>query len=180
MALLFAELGFRSGVEVGTWRGQFAEVLLISNPALHLYCVDLWKTYDGYTEFTDQKVQDESYRMAQRRIAPYNCKLMRMSSLEGMTHFKDGSLDFVYIDANHDFPSVVADIHGWLPKVRVGGILSGHDYRKWTPRHAMHVCEAVNGYTTAYGIEPWFVLGRDAIIAGEIREKHRSWMWVKC
>lgn len=180
LALLFAELGFALGVEVGTWRGQFAEILCKGNPALKLYCVDPWKAYGGYTDFKSQESLEWSYGRAQHRLAPYKCELMRMPSLEGVTHFADGALDFVYVDGNHDFPNVVADIHAWLPKVRAGGILAGHDYRQCINQHNMHVYEAVNGYTASYHIEPWFVLGRKLRVAGEIREGHRSFMWVKC
>merc|ERR1712228_746380 len=40
----------------------------------------------------------------------------------------DGELDFVYLDARHDFAGIVADIRAWWPKVRVGGVFAGHDF----------------------------------------------------
>jgi hypothetical protein len=40
----------------------------------------------------------------------------------------DGELDFVYLDADHTYEAVKADIAAWWPKVRVGGTLGGHDY----------------------------------------------------
>ena len=40
----------------------------------------------------------------------------------------DNSLDFVYIDANHSYACVMDDMTAWTPKVRSGGIVSGHDY----------------------------------------------------
>ena len=42
--------------------------------------------------------------------------------------FEDGSLDFIYIDGLHDYESVKADIAGFYPKLKVGGIIAGHDY----------------------------------------------------
>ena len=65
------------------------------------------------------------------------------------------------------------------PKVKKGGILAGHDYLEITKPTHTHVFEAVNAYTKSYDIKPWFVLGRDDKIPGEIRDKRRSWMWVK-
>jgi hypothetical protein len=45
-----------------------------------------------------------------------------------VTQFKDGEVDFVYIDGDHGFDAVKADISAWWPKVKNGGILAGHDY----------------------------------------------------
>jgi len=43
-------------------------------------------------------------------------------------HYEDESLDFVYIDADHTYEIVKKDIESWYPKVKIGGILAGHDY----------------------------------------------------
>lgn len=47
--------------------------------------------------------------------------------------FADGCLDFVFLDAAHDFVNVTEDLHAWWPKIRPGGLLAGHDYDQgWT------------------------------------------------
>ena len=51
-----------------------------------------------------------------------------MTSEEASKHFENESLDFVFIDGLHDYESVKNDISYWYPKVKVGGIISGHDY----------------------------------------------------
>lgn len=48
-------------------------------------------------------------------------------SVEAAGEFSDGSLDAVFIDADHRKEYVIADISAWLPKVKPGGILAGHD-----------------------------------------------------
>ena len=53
---------------------------------------------------------------------------IRKSSVEAAKDFTDGSLDAVYIDASHDENSVREDIKTWRPKIKPGGVLSGHDY----------------------------------------------------
>lgn len=70
-------------------------------------------------------------------------------SSESAKRVKDESIDLVYIDATHKYESVLADINAWYPKIRQGGVISGHDYgdsyhsevvravRKLFPRHKM-------------------------------------------
>ncbi len=55
-------------------------------------------------------------------------RILRMTSKEAAEIFPDAYLDMVYIDAIHTFEHVYADIGYWLPKVRKGGIIAGHDY----------------------------------------------------
>ena len=50
------------------------------------------------------------------------------TSWEMANNFEDESVDFVFIDAGHEYDSVVKDITSWLPKIKKGGIISGHDY----------------------------------------------------
>jgi predicted O-methyltransferase YrrM len=53
---------------------------------------------------------------------------LSMTSVEAANSFPDESLDFVFIDASHTYENVLQDIKAWLPKVKKGGIISGHDY----------------------------------------------------
>jgi predicted O-methyltransferase YrrM len=63
-----------------------------------------------------------------------------MTTDEAASLFQDGSLDGVFIDADHTYEAVKMDIQNWMPKVRKGGILAGHDYVETWPG----VIEAVN------------------------------------
>ena len=60
--------------------------------------------------------------------------------MDAVKDFKDESLDFVYIDANHGYESTKEDIREWSKKVKKGGIVSGHDYVK---KNGYGVIEAV-------------------------------------
>ena len=53
---------------------------------------------------------------------------IRKPSLQAAQDFADRSIDIVFIDAAHEYDPVKEDILAWLPKVKLGGILSGHDY----------------------------------------------------
>jgi len=172
LAALFAALGYRRGVEVGTERGVFAEILCQANPSLRLDAVDAWTTYRGYVDHTDQSALDAAWAETVERLRPYpNAQAIKAWSVEAARQHADLSLDFVYIDANHEFTQVVADLAAWGPKVRRGGMLSGHDYRKSKNNAPYHVVQAINGYTAAHKIHPWFVL------RGDVHAP--SWFWVR-
>jgi hypothetical protein len=64
-----------------------------------------------------------------------------MKSAEASQLVADGTLDFVYIDAVHTFRHVCRDIELWVPKVRAGGLIGGHDY---SPEDWPGVVRAVN------------------------------------
>ncbi len=181
LAALFAELGFNKGAEIGVEKGRYSEVLCMANPNLHLYSIDPWidTAYeqgipDGQASFSS------AYEITQRRLAPYpNCHIVRKTSAEALDDFDDNSLDFVYIDANHDFPNFVFDLHNWIKKVKEGGIVSGHDYQVMSYSKFNHVKRALDAYTRSYRMIPFFVVGSFDVKEGEIRDKWRSWFWVK-
>lgn len=52
---------------------------------------------------------------------------VRMPSLDAVSQFEDGSLDLVFVDGDHTYEGCLADIKAWLPKVRPGGAIAGHD-----------------------------------------------------
>ena len=79
--------------------------------------------------------------------------LERLTFLQGWSdamakRFEDDSLDLVFIDADHSEEGVRNDLHAWLPKVRPGGILSGHDY---AARHHPGVKKAVDAFFRDHG-----------------------------
>lgn len=185
LAELFAELNFTVGAEIGVWRGEYSETLCKANPKLHLYSVDSWQlsSYEPLEQITalnaPQAYFDSKYNEAVQRLAPYNCTIVKKDSIPALADFKDNSLDFVYIDANHDFVNFTNDLHYWLKKVKVGGIMSGHDYAFFSYKKFNHVKRALMAYARCYRMIPLFVAGAQEYQEGIIRDKYRSWFWVK-
>lgn len=160
---LFMELGYRTGAEIGVARGAYSEKLC--QAGLRIYAIDAW------TNPRNQKVMDGHYEEARQRLAPHDHQIIRCYSMDAVKMFKNDSLDFVYVDANHRFAPFTNDIAGWSKKVRPGGIVSGHDFRRFRNRHGAYTCHVrlvVSAWTAAYHIHPWFVTKR-----------HPSWLWVK-
>jgi hypothetical protein len=170
LSAIFHGLGFTSGAEIGVEEGVFSESLLKDNPGCKLYAVDAWKTYRAYRDHTRQEKLDRFYENTKTRLAPYNVDIVRKFSIDAVKDFPDRSLDFVYIDGNHDFYHCTTDICLWSKKVKVGGIIAGHDYVRFKHKKSTtcHVVDVVNAYTHAMDIRPWFVLGA----------QDRTYLWV--
>jgi hypothetical protein len=159
MAQTLCELGFKVGAEIGVLWGEHAEILCKYNPTLKLYCVDPWIPYKGYHDYHSFQYEP-NYEHALVRLDQYDCELIRKFSLDAAKDFEDNSLDFVYIDGNHDFRHVIDDIDEWSKKVKPGGIIYGHDLHKNRLRwKSNQVYYAVPAYLYANRIKPWFVLG---------------------
>ena len=120
-------------------------------PDLKLLCVDPWTKYSR--SVGDERAE-QHYKVAAKVLSPYNATLMRMTSMEAVKEIPNDSLDFVYIDGLHDFDSVILDLIHWTPKVRIGGIVSGHDY---IHHFEGGVIQAVNAYTYAHNIHSWYI-----------------------
>lgn len=98
-------------VEVGSHRG-------VSTEAICLHAGEVWSIDPSHA------VRYWSEVVPRRR----NLKTLRTTSDEAARAFPDESIDFVYIDALHDYASVAANINEWWPKVRQGGWIAGHDF----------------------------------------------------
>jgi len=177
---LFHELGFKVGAEIGVDAGHYSLTICKGIPNVKLYCVDAWQMYPLYRDHFTQDKMNGAKENAMKRVAKYDVEFIDKFSMDAVKQFEDNSLDFVYIDANHEYPFVTEDIVHWSKKVRSGGIVAGHDYYETvTIDSRCHVIPAVVGYTWAYKIKPWFVIGTKAKTEGLIRDGKRSWMFVK-
>ena len=123
----------RSVAEIGVQQGLFALEIMSRCPGITSYVgVDLWamqKSYDDGATAEDS-AQQRFYDETRARLEPFKgrWRLIREDSVAAALQIADSSLDFVYLDARHDYRSVQDDIAAWAPKVRAGGILAGHDY----------------------------------------------------
>ena len=101
-------------VEVGVNEGVHAEVMYALLRPNIMYLVDPW--YGGQKSIVDDKFKDKS-----------NVMLIQDYSEPASKVFSDNDLDLVYIDANHVYKDVILDLNSWYPKLKIGGMLCGHD-----------------------------------------------------
>ena len=119
-------------VEVGSFSGVSSDVF--ARYVKTLYCVDLWELNDPENE-TFKKCERLFDKVLQ---AHKNIVKIKNYSLEAVKDFPDESLDIVYIDGDHEYPNCQHDIEAWLPKVKKGGWVTGHDTHLDTVLVALH------------------------------------------
>jgi predicted O-methyltransferase YrrM len=117
-------------VEVGSWHGRSTVAIaegLVGKDA-RLIAVDTFAGDPGWTE-QPEPVPAEARNVFDRNLAPFAfVEVIQSESINAAALVPNGSVDWVFIDALHDYASVRADIAAWSPKLRPGGLLSGHDY----------------------------------------------------
>lgn len=124
---------FERGAEVGVQRGLHASELLSNWKSCQYFAlVDVWKQQDNYVDGSnvDNSAQEDLYQETLTRLSPWQdrTQFFRMLSVDAATQMADNSLDFVYIDARHDYCGCTEDLQAYWPKLRPGGIFAGHDY----------------------------------------------------
>ncbi len=127
-------------VEVGSWMGRstcyMGEQIKKSPKNIKFYAVDTWEGSEEIShKETIEKLKNENLTLfdifnhhlqlcgVQDQVLP-----LKTASIEAAKQFEDNSLDFVHIDASHDYENVLADIIAWYPKVKPGGFITGDDY----------------------------------------------------
>lgn len=153
-------------VELGVWLGHsicyLAKKLKERGGRFFLTGIDTWD--NGYYrkvagKFSSKVVcEHQAYEICKQNLKRYGveddvCLWLGDSSIRAGA-WEDGYVDFVFIDANHSYESVCKDIAAWMPKMRKGGIMAGHDIKRESVSKA--VVEHFENYEKNYR-DIWWV-----------------------
>ena len=130
---LIRDNNFKIVVELGVFDGKNLFYLAKKFPNTQFIGIDLWKYFPSNRinrlPLNSQEEWDNLYASLVKQSEELNnLKLIRGYSSNESKSFQDGSVDFVFIDANHDYQFVKDDILAWLPKISKNGLIGGHDY----------------------------------------------------
>lgn len=138
--------------EVGVLHGRHAYQMYKINSPRKLYLIDCWrKQYGTYHKDPVNKTDFvAAYKAVARRFSKFdNVEILIMDSVPAAAKFADEYFDWVYIDANHTYSGISADLNDWWPKIKRGGYLAGHYYgdRDWSD-----VQRAVDEFADRWGL----------------------------
>lgn len=144
--------------EIGVYAGESTRIFMETSKVRELWAIDIWK--DGYN---DRDQHGKVYPMWQVRCAFFDnldefkdkLVVLQATSLTAARIAPDCFFDLVYIDGNHDLEPVTADITAWLPKVKPGGVISGHDYQGSWPGVIQAVDSILGGPDRVYKDTSW-------------------------
>jgi len=151
LAKMIVDNNFTKFVEIGLYKCSMLKMILKSNMSDKIeeyWGVDNFNHIEsGYHRELTTEVWDMAYAQACRLMIKHkSLRILRMKSVNASMLFKNGYIDMIFIDGSHDYDSVSEDIKSWEPKIRKGGIISGHDYDYKTGKWGWNVKKAVDDY----------------------------------
>lgn len=123
-------------VEIGAYQGKstvyMAVEILNSGKKIKFDTIDIWDNYKENNSFSNFRCINgvETYQIFLKNIEPVKnyINIVRGDSIEVSKNYLDKSVDFLYVDGSHDYEHLKKELKVWIPKMKIGGIMSGHDY----------------------------------------------------
>ena len=140
-------------VEVGSWKGHSASIIgkVVRETGGHLYCVDHWKGNEGTWNIAESQNKD-IYKIFEHNLKALGLwdyiTPMPMDSLTASQKFPDGSIDFLFLDADHRYQQFKEDLEAWYPNLKVGGVICGHDCEQYYTKINSRLQKMVDSHLT--------------------------------
>ena len=142
-------------VEIGSYMGRSTKALAIA-AAGKVFAVDTWHGSEEDEEGTKTRavppdelyatfIRNMRYEIIEGKVIPLRC-----DSVQGADLLQDYKFDVIFLDAGHDYEWVTRDIKAWLPLLKKGGVMVGHDLPH--PRMEEALNDYLKGWTPSVGM----------------------------
>ena len=153
------------GAEIGVYDGENAANILKHLFVKKLYLIDPYQNYPEYVESGDSKANQEKLENARnqafQKLSKFKDKVVWINEISDTAYKKiPEKLDFVYIDANHNYEFVKKDIENYYPLIKEGGVLAGHDIEPMWPGVLFAFTDFIREKNLPYRIieEDWIII----------------------
>jgi len=176
----FNRLGFKTGCEVGVFRGRNARQMFKSIPGLKLIGVEAFDDQPSSTRHKTVPRYERNRKNCYERLRHWDMMMIEKFSEIAVQDIPYESLDFVYIDGDHSYDYVMLDIILYARRVRKGGIVAGHDYISpgdYRHKFDINVKDAVDDYVRVHKIDTLYITDKE----GAVNKSDRcpSWWFIK-
>lgn len=145
-----------SMIEVGCYAGESAQIFLKSGKISVLYAVDIWEDEFGWYKQVDNHHNFSLVEKAfDEKVKNYDVKKYKMNLSKAKSYLP--KVDFIYIDANHEYEYVLSDINNSKELIKDGGYIGGHDYTNQTPGVINAVRNSFQGNFLTFSDSSWLI-----------------------
>ena len=145
--------------EVGSWMGRSTCALAANIGSGSVYAVDTWKGSQEHSPMLADKPEGWLFSEFSRNTAGLPILPIPLPSLDAAFFLLAKTtirFDAIFIDANHSYEAVKADILAWMPLLKENGILCGHDFdRTYWPGIVRAVEECVPSFRVIPNTTIW-------------------------
>lgn len=139
------------GCEVGVWKAEnLCQILESCSNISKMYAIDQYKPYQDWCGYIDESWINGIKQKAQENLKSIEQStkvlFLELSSVDAVENISDGGLDFIFIDGDHSYEKAYEDFCNYYPKVKSGGLFSGHDYSLDGVNKALRQFLSENGY----------------------------------
>lgn len=138
-----------TGVEIGVLKGENVYKLLTECPNIKkIYGVDPYVEHTDYQTTRIQADMDKYKKVAEENLAEFDDRyeLVEKKSVDAAKDFQENTFDFILVDGDHSYESILADLESWYPLLKKGGYIFIHDV------YVPHVLNAIKDYKNKYKI----------------------------
>jgi hypothetical protein len=148
-------------IEIGSWKGRSATYLAVeiinSQKNIKFDCIDIWENSHFYSEKMVGQgyptFSENLYQTFLNNITPVSHIInpVQSDSSAAAKTYADNSVNFIFIDGDHSYEGIKRDLECWLPKIKDGGIIAGHDYHYDPIKRAVKEIFGISDYSDPWG-----------------------------
>lgn len=121
-------------IEIGCWKGKsshaIAKGIRDSNKKINLTCIDTFKGAESDPDQQQRAIKENPLKEFKKNMENFEVNILAMDSKKACYKFEDESIDFLFLDTDHNYEHTITELKLWWPKIKQGGILCGHDYKE--------------------------------------------------